>query len=57
VLGSRDANFEGNIAMTRERIQGVGYVRVTISQEVRIKLLNRTVTLAATARAIDEKLL
>ena len=57
VLGSRGANFDGNIAVTHERIQGVGYVRVTVSQEVRIKLLNRSVTLAATARAIDEKLL
>ena len=57
VLRSRGTNFDGNIAVTNEQIQGIGYVRVTVSREVRIKLLNRSVALAATARAINEKLL
>ena len=57
VLHSRGTNFDGNIAVTTEQIQGIGYVRVTVSREVRIKLLNRSVALAATARAINEKLL
>lgn len=57
VLRSRGTNFDGNIAVTTEQIQGIRYVRVTVSREVRIKLLNRSVALAATARAINEKLL
>lgn len=57
VLASRSPNFNGNISVSRERIQGLGYVNVTVSQDFRISLVNRSVTLTATARTIDEKLL
>lgn len=57
ILSSRGAKFNGNISMTREQVKGISYVQVTISREVMINILNRSITISATARAVDEKLL
>jgi len=56
ILASRGGDFRAaNISVIQEQIAGIDYVRVTITREIEIQLLNQKIYLVATSRAVDER--
>ena len=58
ILDTRGGDFKSaKIWVIQERIGGIDYVRVTITREIEIQFIAQKISLTATARAIDERLL
>ncbi len=58
VLASRGGDFQSaNISVIQERIAGIDYVRVTVTREIEIQLINQSISLTATSRSVDERTL
>jgi Flp pilus assembly protein TadG len=56
ILASRGGDFNAaRISVIQEHIAGIDYVRVTITREIEIQLLNKKISLVATSRAVDER--
>jgi Flp pilus assembly protein TadG len=58
ILASRGGDFKSaKITVIQERIAGINYVRVTITRDIEIQLIDQKVSLIATARSVDERTL
>lgn len=58
ILASRGGDFKSaKISVIQERISGIDYVRVTITRDMVIQLINQKISLIATARSVDERAL
>jgi Flp pilus assembly protein TadG len=58
ILASRGGDFKSaKISVIQERIAGINYVRVTVTRDIEIQLINRKISLIATARSVDERTL
>lgn len=58
ILASRGGDFKSaKISVIQERIAGIDYVRVTITREIEIQLIDQKIFLRATARSVDERVL
>lgn len=58
ILTSRGGDFKSaKISVIQERISGIDYVRVTITRDMVIQLINQKISLIATARSVDERAL
>ena len=56
ILASRGGDFSAaKISVIQEHIAGIDYVRVTITREIEIQLLDQKISLVATSRAVDER--
>jgi hypothetical protein len=56
ILASRGGDFNAaKISVIQEHIAGIDYVRVTITREIEIQLLDQKISLVATSRAVDER--
>jgi Flp pilus assembly protein TadG len=56
ILASRGGDFNAaKISVIQEHIVGIDYVRVTITREIEIQLLDQKISLVATSRAVDER--
>ena len=56
ILASRGGDFKAaKISVIQEQIAGIDYVRVTITREIEIQLLDQKISLVATSRAVDER--
>lgn len=56
VLASRGGDFRSaKISVIQERISGIDYVRVTITRDIVIHLIDQKFSLIATARSVDER--
>ena len=58
VLASRGVNFQdARISVTNQRIAGIDYVQVTVEREIEILIIDKSISLSATSRSIDERTL
>lgn len=58
ILTSRGGDFKSaKISVIQERISGIDYVRVTVTRDMVIQLINQKISLIATARSVDERAL
>jgi Flp pilus assembly protein TadG len=56
ILASRGGDFNAaKISVIQEHIAGIDYVRVTITRDIEIQLLDQKISLVATSRAVDER--
>ena len=58
VLASRGINFQdAKISISNQRIAGIDYVQVTVVRDIEIQFINKSISLSATSRSIDERTL
>ncbi|GEM_PF-1041041 len=58
ILESRGGDFKSaKISVIQERIAGIDYVRVSITREIEIQLIDQKISLTSTARCVDERAL
>ena len=58
ILASRGGDFKSaKISVIQERVAGINYVRVTVTRDIEIQLINQKISLIATARSVDERTL
>lgn len=58
ILASRGGDFKSaKISVIQEQVAGINYVRVTVTRDIEIQLINQKIFLIATARSVDERTL
>ena len=58
ILATRGGDFDSaKISVIQERVAGINYVRVTVTRDIEIQLINQKISLIATARSVDERTL